>query len=338
MTIYVSMAFWLGLCALLGNRHRNVVWFNIFILSLINGLRDISIGIDTSNYYDIWNWISQGVGDYIEPGWYWLTKIIQYLGGSYNFFLWVIATMTFIPIGYAGKKVGYNPSLILLFYYLITFYLQSFNVMRQILAISFVLLGYLNLANANKKRYFIWVCIAFLFHYSSIVALIVNFVPRRINSSRKKIVNLLLGSLLGSFLLTPNFLSIIIGRYAVYLQDGAGIRENVLSAYILGCLVNILYIIIYKTMDSAYRESWFMKTYLAGIIFMNLTTQLELGTRIILYFTILQIIVFPMYILHNRFKNRGIAAMLVFTYAIVLFFKLLIGDPLEICPYKFYFV
>ena len=338
MAVYVSLALWLGLCALLGNRCRNIIWLNILLLSLVNGLRDVSIGVDTSNYYDIWNWISQGAGDYIEPGWYFLNRIIQSLGGGYNLLLWIAALITFFPIGWIGRRCVHNPSLVLLFYYLITFYLQSFNMMRQDLAISLVFLGYMNLFSGNKKRYFFWIALSCLFHYTAFVALFVLLLPKNLISSQMKVVTLLLSSFMGSFLLTPDFLSMLIGPYAVYLQDGQGIRDSVLTAYVLGALVNILYVIIYKTIKPGYRNTWFMKVYFAGIVVMNLTTQLELGTRIVLYFTILQVIVFPVYMQYNCFKNKSVAVVLALTYAIVLFFKYLIGDPLQICPYKFYFV
>lgn len=210
--------------------------------------------------------------------------------------------------------------------------------MRQDLAISFVLLGYMGLLKGNKRSFFIWVFLASLFHYSAIVSLVVFYVYKKWRLSFYKMIILMLLSLASSFLLTSNVLGLVLGPYAGYIQDGEGFRGNMLSAYILGFLANILYVVIYKTSLNSFRNSLFMKIYFMGIILMNITTQLELGTRIILYFTVLQIIVLPLYMQKNLFKNKYVAIALASTYALVLFFKYLVGDPLEICPYKLYFI
>lgn len=340
MFFYITLAVWLSLCALIGRKFRDLIWFNIFLLSLINGLRHVQIGIDTANYYDIWEWINEGGGEFIEPAWYLLNKSIQCMGGGYNLLLWIVALMTFIPIGYTAKKYTNNPSLTLLFYFFITFYLQSLNIMRQILTVSLVLIGYDFLLQDKKLKYIKYTCITLIactFHTSAICSFFV-LIANKIKLSIKIIIFLFGASLCVSFILNPQFISLFIGDYAVYIQNGAGIREDILSAYILGILVNSFYVLLFATIKKEYQNTWFMKVYFLGIILMNLTTQLELGTRIILYYTIAQIFIYPLYLENNRFKHKFIAPLLLFTYAIVLFFKLLNGDPLQICPYRPYFI
>lgn len=337
MAFYITIAVWLSFCALIGKKYRNLIWFNVFLLSLINGLRDVSIGIDTENYYDIWIWISQGKGQFIEPAWYFLNKGIQLIGGGYNLFLWIVALITFIPIGYIAKKYILNPSLALLFYFFITFYLQSFNMMRQDVAISIIAISYVFLLKKKKLKYYITVLLACLFHTSAICSLAVLLIPKKMRLTNAKIINLQIVSLFSSFLLSPGIISLFIGSYAIYLQGGEGVRENIASAYILGILANLFYLFIYNTIRIEHRDTWIMRAYFLGILLMNITTQLELGTRIILYFTILQVFIYPIYLQNNRFKDKYTAPTLVFTYAIIFFLKFLIGDPLRICPYQFFF-
>lgn len=330
MLIYILIWISLLLCSWKKN-NVGLMWVNIVFLSLFAGLRALNIGIDTINYYDIWNWIAGGGGDFVEPGWYLMNKGMQNMGGSYNLLLWIVSLITLIPMGKLAGKYSPNPSLSLFFYYSIIF-LLSLNIMRQILAVSIVWIGYLFLVRGHWKKYLFWTLLAAMIHYTALCALFLVFV-NKIRLSENRCFWWTLISFAGGFLLNANILSLFIGRYAVYLQDGQGFRTNLVSVYLLGGLMNAFYLFIYFTSFKEERNSWWMKIYFIGIILMNLTAQLELGTRLILYFTGIQIIVLPLYIRHNKISNKSLLYSLLILYAGILYMKLLIGDPLQIIPY-----
>ena len=51
MAFYLLIAVWLCLCSFIEQKYKNIVWLNVLILSLVNGLRDVSVGID----YELWS-------------------------------------------------------------------------------------------------------------------------------------------------------------------------------------------------------------------------------------------------------------------------------------------
>lgn len=79
MFFYLAILLYLLLSSLV-RKNLILMWFNIFFLICIAGLRTINVGTDTHAYKDIYGWIESGTGDFIEPGWYLLNVIVQLLG------------------------------------------------------------------------------------------------------------------------------------------------------------------------------------------------------------------------------------------------------------------
>ena len=167
--------------------NTTILWICILLLICMAGLRSISVGTDTFSYEDIYYWIEAGNANFIEPGWRFLNWLIQYVGGNFNMLLMVVAILTLLPVGFVIKQCSPAPSLSLFLYFSLFTYLQSYNLMRQMLAVSIVLLGYTYLYKQQRVRYLICVAFAMTFHTSALFSIPLIWIDR-FNLSMKKVL------------------------------------------------------------------------------------------------------------------------------------------------------
>ena len=314
--------------------NKYIYWGTILLLSLIAGLRSETIGVDTHAYKDIFIWISNEVLYPIEPAWYFLNKLIAWVGGIFNFLLWITSLLTLIPIGVVSLRCSSNPQMSLFFYYGLYAYINSFNGMRQFVAISFVLLAYSYIT--QKKNFFLYLLIAFIFHYSAIFSFIAILVDKVSLTKRRVIGGIFSSFFVGMFFNDSMFL-VLAGPYAGYLESSEGYRDNFLLAAIMAILMSCLYMCTFFTLRREYKQNLWTKMFFVGIIILNITMRLELGARIILYFTLCQIIFYPMYFRHNIVKNKRMVVLSILLYTSLVFMKILIlGNQGEysVYPYK----
>lgn len=104
--------------------------------------------------------------------------------------------------------------------------------------------------------------------------------------------------------------------------------------YLQVVLMNILFYSIYYTSNLELRNTLPVKIFFIAVVIMNFTARLGLGSRIMLYFTIIQVILFPLYLSNNRIKNKGCTWLAVILYCFLIFMKLLIWDGNQVTPYR----
>ena len=235
----------------------------------------------------------------------------------------VVSILTIGSISIVFKKYSENPQLSLFIYYAMYAYLNSFNAMRQFLAVSFIIVSYAELRNKRIFLFIISVFVASFIHTSALIALIVLFAPFiKTDNSLLIYTTLFITLLMGSFV-NDSFFRIVSQGYFHYIEDGTfGYREqeSTISALIMCILMNILFIVIYKSTDILVKKDMFFIIFFMAIIIMNITYRLELGTRIILYFTTIQTLLYP------KFFNKNYVYLkwIILCYLLVVFFKILI--------------
>lgn len=306
----------------------------LLILFLMAGLRDDIIGNDTHSYKDIYRWISDGILYSIEPSWYFLNQLVALFNGHFTVILFVASLLTLMPICIIGFRSGYNPQMILFFYYALYAYLNSFNLMRQLLAVSLVLLAYSYIQ--NKKKYFLWTLLAVSFHFSAIISLLALPIEKKYLNKQYILKALFLSFILGC-LLNDTVFSVVTGPYARYLDGNFGYRENFISSLLMAIFMNLLFLFSFSTIKDSFKQTIWTKVFFVGILVMNATLQLKLGTRLILYLTMSQVVFYTIYIYNNKFKNKRTAVLIVLLYVLIIFLKILIlGNQSEysVYPYK----
>ena len=149
----------------------------IFIVSLVFGLRAYSVGTDTKNYLNIFNWLGTDLiwdnFDY-EKGFCVISVIINKIFGNFTAFLLIFGIILYWNIITSICEISESPSISMLCYFGLGSFAQSCNILRQYLALSFCLVAIRYLLKNNSILLFIlFVFVGFLFHKSSAVFLII---------------------------------------------------------------------------------------------------------------------------------------------------------------------
>lgn len=157
-------------------RIRYVI-LTVMFFSLLAGLRDSSVGLDTQSYCNIFEAIR--LNDYtlawrnIERGFIEICKFLLKINRDDNFLLFSFA---FVANGFIifrlwdFRKISSFPIAIVSYY--ATFYFLSINIIRQFCAIAIIFWGTRYLKEKKYIAYLICVLSAFVFHRSALVGLL----------------------------------------------------------------------------------------------------------------------------------------------------------------------
>ena len=169
MAIYLFVAGYLVFFALVQSMGKEKVrgLYNLygiicFLIFLIAGCR---YGLETDywHYNDIFNGNSEQT---VETGFLLLIKLVKLFTNNFNFFLVIVAALSF---GTKAKLMGQFKYcfLIMLSYYLKYYVLFELNAIRQGLSLAIVLIAVTKLVEGNKKKFVILALIASTIHASS---------------------------------------------------------------------------------------------------------------------------------------------------------------------------
>lgn len=237
-------------------------------------------------------------------------KLIDYICLIFTkepYLLFIITSLIIIAIIYQTiYKKSVNKILSVAIFFLGGYFFGSLNLVRQYVAVAFILLGYQFLLSDNKKKSYIGfiTCsiIAFLMHSSSIICFVILFLNKKIITNAKWVLPLSVVVLL----LNENFMKIITPiiektRFNVYLIGKFSGGE----ASILNIAVNlILYLWMYGIhLINKKRD---IKLEKEGVLFLNIQGIALLMTvagtihmqflRIAIYFWAFQILSIPYFL------------------------------------------
>lgn len=160
-----------------------ISFISIIVLSLIAAFRSNEVGTDikvyglkyfekSQNYSSLYKYLK--FYDFSEPLYFILNYIVYNIYPKINLLFFVIqfflASIIYI-IAYRNKND--NNMVLYIFTYLCIWYNTSFNIIRQSLAIFIVLYGFKYLENNDNKKYCLCIVLAFFFHKSSVLCLLI---------------------------------------------------------------------------------------------------------------------------------------------------------------------
>lgn len=158
---------------------RKILFIIISIVFfLVAGFREVGFDYDNYDYlYDIYSgkdWYAQSLIYSTEIGY----AFVNHISPNFQF---LIATITFVII-IAQFRFIYNntkyPFLALFFYFGMFFYSSLMGQYRQAFSLGLMLIAINNLE--NKKKFLFYILIAFTFHYTAIISLIILWLPKNI--------------------------------------------------------------------------------------------------------------------------------------------------------------
>ncbi|PJM76394.1 EpsG family protein [Bifidobacterium felsineum] len=208
---------------------KYILPFIFIFFSLVAGFRSSSVGEDTYHYIDVYDKISQtslinikfhgidvvydtlyGNDLRIEIGYFLLCKIVHMMFTDVHFLFVVVALITGLLFYKFIKDNSLNIYMSTYVFLCESMYMQSFNLMRQMLSISIALQGYKYIRSNRLKEAIAIILLASLFHSSTIVLLII--VPLAFIAKTKNPITFLVSTFLLFIFLLP-VLGFLITKY-----------------------------------------------------------------------------------------------------------------------------
>lgn len=305
----------------------------LVVLTVIAGFRGTEVGTDTMNYYLYFYRVEHGIMESgYEPLWQLLNIGVYRFGGNFQHVTLVASVLTLIPLYLAFKKESRLPLFSLFIYIAFNYYFSSFNIMRQMLAVSWALLAFVYYRRerpdkGDTLRVALFTLIAFLFHYTAIVIIPIFWIIQLTLRYNKwviiQIASLILGVLFGPFLfsLATRFLPF-------YSQYEA--RDDSAGAIINLALLNLAFLGINNIVRQ--KDKWF-SLFFCFIVFSNVAIKIPFANRFVVYAGI-ALTVFMANLLSNSKLPRGYIPFLwlvIVAYSMYRFSRLFGGG--DILPY-----
>ena len=297
--------------------------FVFFIISFILSALRYGIGYDYDGYKDIINGeLNEHALERFEP----LSQVMVYIARAthYQVFFIIGSFLTIFPVYKICAKYSLNPTLSFIVYFLHPLlYLNSYSIVRNAIAFSFVLYAFCILLEKKYIKSLIIIFIAALFHKSAFVGLLIYPICF-IKSSRLLYLSLYISSFLISLLV-----SLIIAQYAEsfmliasaddYMNresEGGGTMTFIVNGL---CIINLL--LWPKISKCGSNASKLLAMYCVGTSFWNvfLIFNITLASRLYLLFAYTIILIAPYYYLSFAFQKRSLALRIVKMFFILLF-------------------
>lgn len=335
MTIYIILFICLSLFTCISNEQnqKRLFWFSSFLLFLIFAFRNENVGTDTISY--IWCWHSPNFfynDQPVDVGFELILRLLRVIDTSDEFFFVSIALIFLCGLCYFVAKNSLYPVDSLMFFCIsgvvFVFFLLYIAAMRQSVAMSFFLIG-LSIYFAEdslKMKTLALACIVFAItiHGSSAIVLPVIFLLPYIKLSKKNVIITLVATYivgcsglfyLSSLLSFVNLEGSDFSKYQGYTQEIAfGMTENVgiLNMFLLPFNLILIYLSFYITKDQI--NHWSFKWLFIGVVLSNLMIDNIMWGRLLVYFTIVSIVVFPNLLRTIPFKYKNIVYIVIMAF------------------------
>lgn len=324
--------------AVFWSRSKVIQWVLMLILVFFAGFRTITVGTDSENYFLFFDRLNQGntaiTDSRFEPLYKLINIIVFKLGYEYEYLTLFASILTIVPLYFAFNKSSKYPLYSWFVYLAFCYYYQSFNILRQCIAASWVLLAYCyfdeskRLFSKENRKTIILTIIAILFHYTAILAFLVYFLYFLTVKYNKWYIIQFTTFLFG--ILFSGILFKIILNFLPFYVDFE-MKEDFLGSFINLLILNVAFVILNNFVK--HKDKWFCFFY-CYIIFSNLVLQLPFASRPMMYAGIALTIFFPNFIENNKVgKNNRFLVWFFLTAYCIFRYSRLFGAG-EIFPYE----
>jgi hypothetical protein len=335
-------------------RKNNKIFVSIvtLILLAISGFRDTTVGSDLAVYYKQFMEIStlnslaevlasQKNFGYALFNW----GFIKVFGPNYQLFLFIIAAISTLSLGYTIYRYSPAPYVSFLLYLSLGFYDFTFSGLKQTLALAFVILSYKYIYERKQINFILIVALGATFHLSAFVFLPVYYIAHKKWSA--KYAGFMLLAYLFVLMLRGQIVEFLAEMYketpVVYIADGfiGGKAIAIIMLLILGVFLNKKNGLV----DSVKYTTLFNIMLLAFAI-QSLSIYSHNFTRLNFFYFQFAIFYIPVLIenfsvhsnrLHlKKVNEKNVAKIILAMLAIINFLNYINGDipPHGILPYK----
>lgn len=159
-------------------KNKVVLLFFFGILLAILMLRHETVGVDTKNYLGKFKQASSFSFKELfefyeeEQGYYLLNKIISIFSKNKQIFLAIIAIISLVPVAHLYMKNSENAMLTIATFLIVSNFSMLFSGLRQAIALAIVAISYKYIKEKKFWRFLLLVLLAFFFHKSALIALL----------------------------------------------------------------------------------------------------------------------------------------------------------------------
>lgn len=286
-----------------------VVCFLVFFV----GFRDCGFDYDNYKYYfkwfnDAWQNNSEVFG--VEKGYAFLNHILP----SFRAVFFVLALATITLQLFFLYKYSPAPFASVFFYIGVFLYASAMGQYRQALALAIVIWAFVYYE--NKKKFFILIAVACLFHVSALIGLLILFMPKHLCKFKTYVcffilalvINLTAGSLFMSFFghLTP----FIANKLEAYSIQEAGMNLGFNRTMLLRIIIFALFYMNRRViLKYKYGELFFNLYFVSLMMYMGLGFLPQLAGRGSIYFSYMELVLAGMLV---RVPRNGIFYFIFF--------------------------
>lgn len=317
------------------------LFFVIYLLLLT--MRSRAIGRDLTGYESIFLSLSKEPMELLfqsdlEIGYVLLNKFISLFTSDFQWVIVVTAIITVVPIWYIYKKESEDAYITIALFTMLPTFAMSFSGLRQAIAISFGALAYEFTKNKKPLRFVITVAIAFLFHKSALILLLMY--PLYWAKITKKWLVAVVPAMVAILALNRPIFAFLQKLISDFYTTAA--RET--NAYTMIVLFVLLAVFAFVIPDD--KECGFDLIGLRNLLLLAIVIQMfvplhTLAMRFNYYFIIFIPLLISKVVKYRskRFNQVALLAkyvMIVF-FVCYFFFNTSSRNPLDIYPYKFFF-
>ena len=278
----------------------------------------------------------------IEVGFFILMRVSGFFVGDSYFLIFGIIAAIVIGLIFVGIwKQSSNIVLSVFLFFISGIYFDTFNGVRQYIAVAIVFFSIMYIVEGNFKKYIIVILFATLFHYSAIIMLPVYFI-RNAKIDFKRALIVAVGCVVGGDILYELVTYILqFTRYKYFLTS--------IEYEVVPTDAAILYTTIFSFVIFFFCRKWVGEISLKLQCMLNLqllvwcsaliSLTIPLALRIQYYFLPLEIIIIPCFLkeLNNKKQRIILSSLIVGVYMVIVGYGIIYNGWYDCYPYKYYF-
>ena len=372
MSVYHWLVILVVLLALLmkGDKKGNTKYILLVavLMFCVYGLRDAyTIGNDSSSSYlhqfqrmenREWNGMP-GISDWLSNedfgeeraghdrsfAFSWLMKsVYDWTDGDYQWFIAIIALFVMASVANLIRRFASSPLQSFLYYFGLIYYTMMFNVLKQSIAMSFVMFAFCALMDRKPIRFILLVLVGSMFHFPALVFLPTYWISK-MRVGRNYLI-LLAALFIVTYLFRSQLVDLMKDTYDTHVHDSSGMRF--LSNKVLVMIVIIVAALVIRP-PSDDDKLYCILLQIVGIatVIQTFAGYNNTFERLADYYFQFAILFIPLVFENVKTKRqyiqertllmiRTVSPYIVCAFAIWRFLHDTVNDP-TIYPYQFYF-
>lgn len=327
MLVYLSILAMIPIMALIMKPSQSramrllYVWIVFGALAILAMFRGYTVGVDTNQFVSVYQNIglnpSFSLDEYrYEPGFTLLCRFLNGISPEPQLLLVVTGAFILFAVGYTVYRLSNDVALSAFMFVAMTTYCTYLNVMRQAVAVGFVLLGYNLYIKHNWIGAIAFFYIATLFHSSAWVVLVAMALTFVSFTKKTLVAYLLVTAVMFVFSnQVTSILATLMGKERFYSPGHSGTNYYGALIILIFTATIVFMCFFYMGVDSdeetnSVKPILYRHILMLWLMFVAMGVKVEVMVRFSYYFGIMSICIVPYALLNAKGKERYWVKML----------------------------